>query len=53
MSDETNETTGTGPERVIGTPPPVKSGTLLASGGGEVEDYRPSTELDERKAKKA
>jgi ubiquinol-cytochrome c reductase iron-sulfur subunit len=53
MSDETNETTGAGPERVIGTPPPVKSGALLASGGGETEEYKPGTELDERSAKKA
>ncbi|GAA2732686.1 ubiquinol-cytochrome c reductase iron-sulfur subunit [Actinocorallia aurantiaca] len=52
MSDETNETAPAGPERVIGTPPPVKSGALLASGGSDGEDYQPSTELDERKAKR-
>ncbi len=53
MSDETNETPSAGPERVIGTPPPVKSGTLLAPGGGDGGDYQPGVELDEAKAKKA
>ncbi|MEO3783323.1 Rieske 2Fe-2S domain-containing protein [Actinocorallia sp. B10E7] len=52
MSDETNETAPAGPERVIGTPAPVKSGTLLASGGSDGEDYKPGTELDEAKAKR-
>ncbi|GAA3215987.1 ubiquinol-cytochrome c reductase iron-sulfur subunit [Actinocorallia longicatena] len=51
MSESNEESTA--PKRVIGTPAPAESGTLLAKDDNEPDEITPGYELDEKSAKKA